>query len=340
MQQAKVREVLKPLTVIGAGSWGTALAVLLARNGQSVRLWDHQPKHISDLYHKRINTRYLPGVALPDALELFGELSEALQGVDDILIAVPSHAFRDILLQIKPFVTAETRVVWGTKGIDPTSGKLLHEVTQELLGKIPMAILAGPSFAKEVALGLPTAITIANNDAEFAKELVERLHNPVFRVYTTEDMIGAQICGAVKNVLAIAVGASDGLGFGANARCALITRGLAEMARLGIAMGGQQETFMGLAGIGDFVLTATDDQSRNRRFGLALGSGKNLEQVRKEIGQVVEGASNAISVYELAKKFQVEMPITQQVNRVLNENVPIIDAVKTLLSRGPTKEFI
>jgi glycerol-3-phosphate dehydrogenase (NAD(P)+) len=262
-----------------------------------------------------------------------------LSQIQDIFVAVPSHAFREVMNLIKPFLNSDVRIGWGTKGLDPESGKLFHEVVQEIIGKIPMAVLSGPSFAKEVALELPTAVTLANNNQNFSQDLVSRFYNPNFRVYTSNDMIGVQLCGAVKNVLAIAVGVSDGLNLGANARCALITRGLAEMARLGKAMGGNLETFMGLAGIGDLVLTATDDQSRNRRCGLALALGKELTKIQEEIGQVIEGATNAGIVYNLAKKLNVEMPIVEQVYLTLYENLPASEAVKALLSRYPKAEL-
>lgn len=329
-----------PIAVLGAGAWGSALAILLARNGQSVRLWSNDPKQISEIYHKHTNQRYLPGITFPDNVQFYAELDKALSGVQDILIAVPSVGFRNTLQQIKKIATNNVRIISGTKGLDPETGKLLHEVVQEIFGNIPIAILSGPSFAKEVALGLPTAVTLANNDPQFAKDIIQRFHNAAFRVYTSKDLIGVQVCNSVKNVLAVAVGTSDGLGFGANARCALITRGLAEMARLGMAMGGKLETCMGLAGVGDLVLTTTDDQSRNRRFGVAIGKGKTVQEAREEIGQVVEGADNAVKVYELAQRMKVVMPITEQVYRILYEKLPPLEAMKALLARELKEESI
>jgi glycerol-3-phosphate dehydrogenase (NAD(P)+) len=328
-----------PITVLGAGSWGTALAILLAHNQQDVRLWDHDPRHCDALSKQRTNQRYLPDIKFPEKLHIYSDLAEALLGVQDILVVVPSHAFRSVIVRIQPLLHARpTRIVWGSKGLDPQSGKLLHEVVKELLGdKTPLAFIAGPSFAKEVALNLPTAVTLAHNNQDFAQNLLQRLHNPNFRLYLSDDLVGAQVAGAVKNILAIAVGASDGLRLGANARCALITRGLAEMMRLGKTLGGRADTFMGLAGLGDLILTATDDQSRNRRFGLALGRGMNLQQAEKEIG-LVEGVSNATRVYALAQSLNVDMPITEQVYRLLNENLSPADAVKALLSRQLKEE--
>lgn len=328
-----------PITVLGAGAWGTALAILLARNGQDVRLWDHDPEHCAALSKQRFNQRYLPDITFPEKLHIYSDLVEALSDVQDILIVVPSHAFRSVLVRMQPLLKSRSvRIVWGSKGVDPQSGKLLHEVVEELLGdKTPLAFIAGPSFAKEVALNLPTAVTLAHNNQAFAQSLLQRLHNPNFRLYLSDDIVGAQVSGAVKNILAVGVGVSDGLSLGANARCALITRGLAELMRLGKMLGGRSDTFMGLAGLGDLILTATDDQSRNRRFGLALGRGVNLQQAEKEIG-LVEGASNAARVYALAQRLNVDMPITEQVYKLLYEDLAPAAAVKALLSRQLKEE--
>lgn len=331
--------VNQPIAVLGAGSWGTALAILLARNGSAVRLWDHNSARVVELNRERENRCYLPGIPLPENLQVFADLQEMLVGIQDILICVPSHAFRTILTRLQVNGEKNIRLVWGTKGLDSAKEELFHQVVAAIMGAIPMAVLSGPSFAKEVALGMPTAVTLANNNTQFATDLVHRLHNQTFRVYTSDDLVGVQICGAIKNVIAVAVGASDGLGFGANARCALITRGLAEMARLCVALGGKQETVFGLAGVGDLILTATDNQSRNRRFGFALAQGKDLNQAQTEINQVVEGASNAEIIYKLAQKLKIEMPITEQVYRVLHHQVPVAAAVKTLLSRDPKSEI-
>jgi glycerol-3-phosphate dehydrogenase (NAD(P)+) len=280
----------------------------------------------------------LPDIPFPEGIELQADLATVLQN-PDILITIPSDGFREILLQIKSLAKQPLRLVWGTKGLDPTSQQLLSEVTQEILGNIPMAALSGPSFAKEVAKNMPTAVTIACQDKQFSQDLMQYFHGQNFRVYLSDDLIGVQIAGAVKNVIALAVGASDGLGLGANTRAALITRGLAEMARLGVALGAKQETFMGLAGIGDLVLTATDNQSRNRRFGLALGQGKNLQQAQAEIGQVVESVSNTKQVYQLAKQHKVEMPIVEQLYQILYQNIPIQTALQNLLTRPSRAEM-
>jgi glycerol-3-phosphate dehydrogenase (NAD(P)+) len=331
-------KIKKDIAVLGAGSWGTALAIHLANNRQSVRLWGRNREKLAHLQKECCNSQYLPAVSFPPALAIETDISKALQGINDILIAVPSHAFRETLLLIKPYLTSQSRLLWATKGLDPKSHTLLHEVVEEVIGKIPMAVLSGPNFAKEVAKGLPTAVTIATTSAEFAEDLTKRFHCKTFRVYTTADIIGVEIGGAMKNVLAIAVGIIDGLGFGANARSALITRGLAEMVRLGTALDGKPETFMGLAGLGDLILTCTDNQSRNRRLGLALGENKSRQAAEQEIGQVVEGIRTAEQIYYVTQKVCVETPICEQVYRVLYENLPPQKAVDNLLSREPKKE--
>lgn len=330
---------MSPIAVLGAGSWGTALAILLSRNGQQVRLWGRN-NSIKEMQSSRTNTAYLPGIKLPSSIEIFSDFKKAIEGCQDIFIVVPSHAFREVINLLYSNPPNNIRIAWATKGLDAAKNKLLHEVVFEIYQstKIPIAVVAGPSFAKEVAEGLPTAVTLTSNDQQFAKDLTKRLHGNHFRVYTQTDLIGVQICGAVKNCLAVATGISDGLGLGANARSALITRGLAEMARLGLAMGGEQETFMGLAGVGDLVLTCTDNQSRNRRFGFAIGSGVNPEEAEKSIGQVVESKSNTIHVLALAKQYKVEMPITEQVGKVLAGSITPLESLEALFSREPKPE--
>lgn len=327
-----------PIAVIGAGSWGTALAIHLANNQQETRLWGRDKNEMQLMATARCNHPYLPNIPFPTLLNVYSELSEALKNVKDILIVVPSHGFRDTLILLKPYLHADSQIVWATKGLDPTHHQLLHEVFLETLGEMPFAILSGPSFAKEVAQDLPTAVSIASQSPHFSQALLRRFHSKTFRVYTSTDIIGVQLGGAMKNVLAIAVGIADGLGYGANARAALITRGLAEMVRLGLVIGGRQETLMGLAGLGDLILTCTDNQSRNRRFGLSLGSGKNSIEAQTEIGQVVEGVRTAAEIHFFAKKYHVEIPISEQIYRVLYENHPPQMAVAELLSREPKME--
>ncbi|QLH41302.1 MAG: NAD(P)-dependent glycerol-3-phosphate dehydrogenase [Coxiellaceae bacterium] len=327
------------ITVIGAGSWGTALALLLAHNGETVNLWHHRPEQIQAMAQQRCNARYLPDIPLPDNLNLQIDIGQALANAGTILLVVPSHAFARMVDLCVPWLRPNTKVVWGTKGLEPETGRLLHEVVAEKLGAdTAMAVLSGPSFAREVALGMPTAVTIAANQVGFAAELQQQFHASYFRVYTSDDLLGVQVCGVVKNVLAIAVGASDGLGLGANARAALITRGLTEMARLGTALGGKRETFMGLAGLGDLVLTATDNQSRNRRFGVALGEGKDLFSLQQGMMNVTEGVSNVATVYRLAASLGVDMPIVEQVYKVLHQNLTPAAAMKALLMRDPKTE--
>ncbi|GAB6044018.1 NAD(P)H-dependent glycerol-3-phosphate dehydrogenase [Endothiovibrio diazotrophicus] len=328
-----------PIAVYGAGSWGTALAVLLARNGRPTRLWGRNPAHVAAMRAERRNARFLPDTPFPDGLELFDDFAEALGEARDVLVAVPSEGFRSTLRQLQPLLPPVGRIAWATKGLEPGSGLLLHEVVREVLGgEVPAAVISGPSFASEVARDLPTAVTVASPDGRFAEELAASLHHGSFRAYTHTDLVGVELGGSVKNVLAIAAGISDGLGFGANARAALITRGLAEMMRLGLAMGGRSETFMGLAGLGDLVLTCTDDQSRNRRMGLLLASGKSLQGALEEIGQVVEGVVTAREVARRAARYGVEMPIVEQVRRVVDEGLAPLDAVRNLLARDQKPE--
>lgn len=300
-----------------------------------MRLWGRDSADIEAAARDRENKRYLPGAQFPDNLSPVTELEAALEGVRDVLVAVPSHALRESLTRIGPILSADARVCWATKGFELNTGKLPHQVAAEVLGaERPMAVLSGPTFAREVGDGLPTAMTIAGNDAAFAAELATALSGAEFRVYTSTDMLGVEVGGAVKNVLAIGAGISDGLGFGANTRIALINRGLAEMTRLGVALGAQPETFMGLAGMGDLVLTCTDNLSRNRRMGLALASGKSVDEAQDEIQQVVEGVLAAKAVREVALKNDVEMPICHQIYRILYEGASPRDAVGALMSRA------
>ena len=326
------------IAVIGAGSWGTALAILLSQKGLEVRLWGNLPHEIERLARERENTQYLPGIPFPDTLSPLIDLAEILDGVDEILIVVPSHAFRSVVKAIAPLRPVHAGVFWATKGFEPGTQQLLSAVAAELLPACELAVISGPTFAGEVARGLPTAITVASSSETYAERLAELLHTPWFRAYTSHDMIGVQVGGATKNVLAIAAGIADGLGFGANTRAALITRGLTEIMRLGIQLGGQPETFMGLAGLGDLVLTCTDNQSRNRRMGLALADGLSVDQARQQIGQEVEGVITAGEVYQLTKRWGVEMPISEQVYQVLYAGLEPREAVHNLLDRRQKAE--
>lgn len=328
------------ITVIGAGSYGTSLAIALARNGHKTLLWGHEPELIEKLKTERCNQHFLPDIPFPKTLHLTSDLEEAIQASQNVLLVVPSFVFGDVLKRAKPFLRSDSRIAWATKGLEPETGRLLQEVAKDILpDTIPLAVISGPTFAMEVAKGLPTAISLASTDAAFAKKIAELLRcERSFRVYHNDDFIGLQLGGAVKNVIAIGAGMSDGLGFGANARTALITRGLRELSRLGIALGANAKTFMGMAGLGDLVLTCTDNQSRNRRFGIALGKGTDIKTAESEIGQVVEGYRNAKEVYVLSHRMGIEMPICDQIYQVLYEGKNAKEAALELISRSPKQE--
>ncbi len=326
------------MAVIGAGSWGTALAIQLARAGLPARLWGRDTGQMRALQRTRCNERYLPDAAFPASLEVGTDLGEVLDGVRDVLIVVPSPAFRAILELVGRHLSREARVAWATKGFEISSGLLPHQVAHEILGARPGAVVSGPTFAKEVGAGLPTAMTVASRDAAFATALATRLSGPSFRAYTQSDIVGVEVGGAVKNVIAIGSGIADGMGFGANTRVALITRGLAEMMRLGVKLGAARETFMGLAGLGDLVLTCTDDQSRNRRLGLALGRGQTLQQAQDGIQQVVEGVLASRAVCAVAAHLSVDMPICREIHRVMHEGKPVREAVQELMGREMRSE--
>ena len=326
------------VAVLGAGSWGTALAVSLARNGHRTLLWGRDETGLAAIARHGSNEKYLPGQRFPGALAVEPVLSRAVGAAGACLVAVPSHAFAELVAVLAAMPASRAGLLWATKGLDPSSGRLLHEVAAELLPSgAPLGVLSGPTFAAEVARRLPTAVTLAATDAGFAREWADRLANPRFRVYTSDDVAGVQIAGAVKNVLAIAAGIADGLGFGANTRAALIARGLSEMVRLGEAAGGRAATFMGLAGLGDLVLTCTDDQSRNRRFGLALARGVPPDDAAAALGQVVEGVETSAQVMELARRFGVEMPICSQIRAVVTGASSADEAVEALLARGTAR---
>lgn len=327
-------------SVFGAGSYGTALAFCLARNGVATYLWGRDAAQVEAMKQNRSNERYLPGATFPPALKPLSDLAEAVSLSTNLLLVPPSHAFARLLKQIRPLLTSEHRIVWATKGLDPQRGCLLQTIATEILGdQYPLAVLSGPTFAKEMVAGLPTAISVSSQNDGFAEDIAKALHNPTgFRVYKNADMIGVQLGGAVKNVIAIGAGLADGLGFGANARTALITRGLVEMSRLGAAIGAKPETFMGMAGLGDLVLTCTDDQSRNRRFGLALGQGMSVDEAINSIGQVIEGHRNTKEVHLLSSQHQVEMPICEQIYQVLYQGKSPKDAALNLLGREQKAE--
>jgi glycerol-3-phosphate dehydrogenase (NAD(P)+) len=323
-----------PVAVLGAGSWGTALAIQFARGGRAVRLWGRDRERLAAMALARRNERYLPSAPFPDSLAVEASLPAALAAARDVLVVVPSPAFRAVLGALAPHLEPAMHVAWATKGFELASGLLPHQVAAEVLGpERRIAVLSGPTFAREVGAGLPTAMTVASPDASYAEALAAELSSANFRAYTSTDITGVEIGGAVKNALAVGAGLSDGLGFGANTRVALITRGLKEMTRLGVALGADAPTFMGLAGLGDLVLTCTDDQSRNRRFGLALAAGATPAAALAEIGQSVEGYAAARAIRAVAARTAVEMPLCDVVYRVLYEQMPARDAVRELMSR-------
>jgi glycerol-3-phosphate dehydrogenase (NAD(P)+) len=328
------------IAVLGAGSWGTALAIQFARSGRATLLWGRAEDDPAGMEQARQNARYLPGAKFPPSLHAEPDLDKVLEEAPIVVVAVPSHAFRAVLTQMQPLMRPGTRLAWATKGFELETGKLPHQVAREVLGPgTAMAVLSGPTFAREVGMGLPTAMTIAANDEDYARQLAENLSGESFRAYTSSDIVGVEVGGAVKNVLAIGAGICDGLGFGANTRVALITRGLVEMTRLGVALGAQPATFMGLAGMGDLVLTCTDDQSRNRRMGLALAAGKTVKEAEREIHQVVEGVLAAEAVHRVAARAGVEMPICEQIYRILYEGAEPKEAVVALMKRELKSEF-
>lgn len=326
--------------VLGAGSWGTALASLLARHGHATTLWGRDAAIVQAINRQHENTRYLPGIELPQSLKASTDLAEALADADHLLVVVPSHAFAQTLRALAPYRPAQAGVAWATKGFEPGSGRFLHEVAIEVLGDdVPLAVVTGPSFAKEVTQGLPTALTVHSDDAEFAQLMAEALHGPAFRAYTGGDMLGAELGGAMKNVLAVATGVADGMNLGLNARAGLVTRGVNEMLRLGQVLGARPETLMGLAGLGDLVLTCTGDLSRNRRLGLALGKGQSIEDAVKAIGQVVESIQTADEVMRLAVRHGVELPIAENVRDVLHGEITPAEGLKRLMAREQKAEY-
>jgi glycerol-3-phosphate dehydrogenase (NAD(P)+) len=322
------------VAVLGAGSWGTALAIQLARAGRATVLWGREAAQLAAMARDARNERYLPGVDFPPGLRVTADLPEALEAADDVLVVVPSLAFRATLEAIADTGVTVRGLAWATKGFELETGLLPHQVVAEVLStELPTAVLAGPTFANEVAAGLPSALTVASTSEAYARRLAETITTDTFRAYTSRDIVGVEVGGATKNVFAIGTGLSDGLGFGANTRIALVTRGLAEMTRLGVSLGAKKDTFMGLAGIGDLVLTCTDDQSRNRRFGLALARGADVAAARAAIGQVVEGYYGARAVHDVAARVGVDMPIVEQIYGVLYEKLDFEKAVKALMHR-------
>ena len=334
-------EQTQHVAVLGAGSWGTALASLIARHHHQVVMWGRDATVADAINQQHQNTRYLPNIPLPANLRATLDLDDALKDATLVLVAVPSHAFAETVNEIKHRLPATVKgIAWATKGFEPGSGRFLHEVAVDAFGEaMPLAVVTGPSFAKEVAEGLPTALTVHSDQEAFAKFVATILHGPSFRAYTGSDMVGAELGGAMKNVLAVATGVADGMKLGLNARAGLITRGLNEILRLNAALGGKPETIMGLAGVGDLVLTCTGDLSRNRRLGLALGQGKTIEQAVNEIGQVVESIQTANEVMRLAARHQVDLPIASNVRDVLHGEITPAEGLERLMAREQKAEY-
>ena len=325
------------IAVLGAGAWGTAVSINQAERHQ-VALWARDPTSAASMQAQRINQRYLPGERLPHQLAITSDLDGALDGAELVMIAVPASGLREMFRRLKES-SPRPALIWLCKGFEPRHGQLPHQVCAQELGDVPdCGVLSGPSFAQEVARGLPTAVTLASRSSDFARAAVSALHSVSFRVYSSDDVIGVEVAGAVKNVMAIASGISDGLHYGLNARAALITRGLAEIRRLGVALGGRAETFMGLAGAGDLILTCTGDLSRNRQVGLQLARGNPLSNVLADLGHVAEGVNTAPELKRLAATLGVDMPITTAVCRVLDDHTQARAAADELLQRQPKSE--
>ncbi|BBP46955.1 glycerol-3-phosphate dehydrogenase [NAD(P)+] [Thiosulfatimonas sediminis] len=332
---------MQKIAVLGAGAWGTALAMHLSRVGHAVTLWTHSEESARQLDAERENRRYLKSCCFPEGLQISANLAQAVAGVDGILLVVPSHVFREVLQQLAPLLGATPlHFAWATKGFEPDSLLLLHKVANQILGaQTPWAVLSGPTFAEEVAHGLPTAMVSASKYLEEAEFWAQAFHHQNFRMYTQSDVVGVEVGGAYKNIMAIATGVSDGLGLGANARAALISRGMAEMMRLSMALGGQTETMMGLAGLGDLVLTCTDDLSRNRRFGYQLAQpNAQVDEVLASIGQVVEGVKAVRAVQQIAERLDLDLPIMQQVFRLVESQISPQQAAQALLARDGKPE--
>ncbi len=328
------------IAVIGAGSWGTAMALILARKGMTVRLWAHRQDHVDQLKANRENRVYLPGFILPDNLTISAELPEVLTGVKTVLMVVPSHGYRAVFGRLKGLLAPEEVVVSASKGIENDSLMTMTQVMEDERPGGRYAVLSGPSFAREVAAGQPTAVTVAAKHLDIATQVQELFFTETFRVYTSTDVIGVELGGPLKNIVAIAAGICDGLGYGTNTRAALITRGLAEITRLAVKMGASPLTMSGLAGLGDLVLTCTGELSRNRSVGFQLGQGRTIEQVQNDMRMVAEGVKTTRSVWHLAKSMQVEMPILEQVYQVLYAGKRCREAVNTLLQRDQKEEIV
>lgn len=327
------------IAVLGAGSWGTALALLLQGKGHHVNLWMRNREQYQEMCETRENKHYLPGVHIPEELKLFTDLEEAVRNVEIILVSVPTQSVRGVMKQILPYINSKQIIVNTSKGLEQNTLLRISEVVEEVAPGQPFVALSGPSHAEEVCKGMPTTIVVASKERKIAEFVQDVFITPTFRVYTNPDIVGVELGGALKNVIAFGAGIVDGLGYGDNAKAALMTRGIREIARLGKAMGADLATFAGLSGIGDLIVTCTSMHSRNRRAGILIGQGKNLEETLKEIGMVVEGITTTKAAYQLAQEYQIEMPITKEIFNVLYEGTSTADAVGNLMTRTRTHEL-
>ncbi len=324
---------MSKVSVIGAGSWGTALAILLEKNGHQVTLWSHREEEAKELAKSREHKSKLPGVEIPEGIEIIGNFESALREKDVIVFAVPSVAVRSTAKKVAPYVKEGQLIVNVAKGIEETTLMTLTDIIEEEIPGAKGCVLSGPSHAEEVSRGLPTTCVVGAKDKETAEFLQNIFMSPVFRVYISPDILGIELGGALKNVIALAAGTADGLGYGDNTKAALITRGITEIARLGIAMGAKADTFYGLSGIGDLIVTCASKHSRNRKAGYLMGQGRNMQQAMDEVNMVVEGVYSAKAGLALSQKYKVEMPIIEQVNKVLFEGKAPADAVRELMVR-------
>ncbi len=329
---------IQNICVIGDGGWGTTLGILLSKKGYNVTIWGAFPDYIETLKRKRENVKFLPGIKIPDDVHFTASMDEALKGKELVILAIPSQFMRGVLAKIKTHDISGKIFVSVTKGIENSTLKRISEIITEILGLVPLVVLSGPTIAHEVAGGVPTTIVASSNDPALARDVQDIFMTDRFRVYTNSDTLGVEIGGSLKNIIAIAAGASDALGFGTNAKAALLTRGLAEIVRLGVAMGAKKETFYGLSGLGDLTTTCVSSYSRNRWLGEEIGKGKKLKDVLKETEMIVEGVATSKSAYELSKKYGVEMPITSEIYKVLYENKDPEKAVHDLMTRAPKGE--
>ncbi|MDD6920447.1 MAG: NAD(P)-dependent glycerol-3-phosphate dehydrogenase [Eubacteriales bacterium] len=331
---------MKKVAVIGAGSWGSALALVLARKGIDINLWCRNQKQRNEIRLTGENKKYLPGIEFPKNIFLKDSVQETLDGVEAIVMGVPTQSFRDTLDSIKEFITSEMILINVAKGIEQKTLLRLSEVANQIIPNIRYVVLSGPSHAEEVAKNLPTTVTMSSKNMEDAETIQKLFFTDRFRTYTTDDMVAVEVAGAIKNVIALVAGVSDGLGFGDNSKAAIMTRGLAEMVRLGVALGAEKESFLGLAGVGDLIVTCTSMHSRNRRCGIALGKGLSVEEAKKEIGMVVEGLSTAVAIKHLADKLNVSMPIVDSASNVINGLETSEEAAERLLKREMKNEAV